>query len=88
MSYRALWAKILTEIIRFHREKHILIIGLLKVFDISNIPQALGYFSLMVEIVITLKGQRSVLRIQPPRYKSVFSPRKSYITVGCLGDLG
>ena len=90
-AHHALWARLLADVLRLYREKKIMKIEPFKVFDVSEITQALRYFSSrnrMGKIAINLENDKSVLRVQPPRYNSTFSPNKSYVMIGCLGGLG
>jgi KR domain/Zinc-binding dehydrogenase len=90
-AHHALWARLLADVLQFYREKKIVKIEPLKVFDVSEATQALRYFSSrnrMGKVAINLENDKSVLRVQPPRYNSTFSPNKSYVMIGCLGGLG
>ena len=89
-NHHALWVKLLAEVVRLFKEKKIMKIEPLELFDVSKITQALRYFSSrnhMGKVAITLEDGMSSLRIQPPKYNSMFSSQKSYIMVGCLGGL-
>lgn len=90
-AYQALWSRLLAEVLRLYREKKIMKIEPLEVFDLSSITQALRHFSSrnrMGKVAINLENQKSVLRVQPFKYNTRFSSEKSYIMVGCLGGLG
>lgn len=90
-AYQSIWSRLLAEVLRLYREKKIMKIEPLEVFDISNITQALRRFSSrnrMGKLAINLENQKSVLRVQPFKYNTEFSSEKSYVMVGCLGGLG
>lgn len=90
-AYQAIWSRLLAEVLRLYRERKIMKIEPLEVFDISDISQALRHFSSrnrMGKVAINLENQKSVLRVQPFKYNTKFSTEKSYIMVGCLGGLG
>ncbi|KAL9123287.1 MAG: hypothetical protein Q9187_000159 [Circinaria calcarea] len=89
--HHALWSKLLTEVLRLYRANKIMKIEPLQVFDVSEFTQALRYFSSrnrMGKVAINLENNASVLRVQPFKYNTTFSPGKSYIMIGCLGGLG
>ena len=90
-AYHDVWSRLLAEVLRLYREKKIVRIEPLEVFDISDITQAFRYFSSrnrMGKVAINLQNPTSVLRVQPAKYNTVFNPGKTYVLIGCLGGLG
>ncbi|TAQ85507.1 hypothetical protein B7494_g6164 [Chlorociboria aeruginascens] len=89
-EYHKKWASLLAEVLELYRTKKIQKIEPLKVFDVTNVTQALRYFSSrnrIGKIAVSLDLE-SELHVRPQRYKTFFSPEKDYVMVGCLGGLG
>lgn len=86
-----MWNQLLARTLELYRAKKIRKIEPLEVFDISDVTKALRHFSSgtrMGKVAINFENPASVLKVQPHRYKTLLSPVKSYIMIGCLGGLG
>ncbi|KAI0539466.1 putative polyketide synthase [Xylaria digitata] len=66
-----------------------------RAFDLSDLHYDDGgqHRSILIrdrigKIVISLEDPSSQITVTPPSYKSVFSPDKAYLLIGCLGGLG
>ena len=78
-------------VLDLYRAGHISKISPLKVFDVSEIENALRYFqsnSRMGKIAISLQDPDARLTVLPSKHSTSFSAEKSYLLVGCLGGLG
>ncbi|KAL8735750.1 MAG: hypothetical protein Q9166_000613 [cf. Caloplaca sp. 2 TL-2023] len=63
----------------------------IKTFDVSEITQAYRQFSqknMVGKIVISLENPQSIIKAVPAQYLTIFSAKKSYVLIGCLGGLG
>lgn len=90
-TYHEIWSRLLAQVLRLYREKKIVKIKPLEVFDLSHATQAFRHFSSrnrMGKVAINLENPASMLRVRPSKYKTVFSSKKSYVLIGCLGGLG
>ena len=89
--YHETWSRLLAQVLRLYREKKIMKIEPLEVFDLSDASQAFRYFSSrnrMGKVTINFQNPTSMLRVRPSKYKTVFSSKKTYVLIGCLGGLG
>lgn len=90
-AYHKIWSGLLAQVLTLYREKKIMKIEPLEVFDLSDATQAFRYFSSrnrMGKVTINFENPASMLRVRPSKYKTVFSSNKSYVLIGCLGGLG
>ncbi|KAL4912943.1 polyketide synthase [Aspergillus aurantiobrunneus] len=86
-----IWHHLLCEVIELYREKKITAFDPLKVFSVTEISEAYRYFSSrnrIGKVVISLDAPNATIRVKPQRFRSTFSPEKTYIMIGCLGGLG
>lgn len=63
----------------------------LKVFDAADVISAFKYLALgtrMGKAVLSFEDPHGILQVLPRKYAMQFSPRKTYLMVGCLGCLG
>lgn len=85
------WSALMEDVLDLYRHGNISKIEPLDVFAISDINKALRRFgsrNRMGKIAISLENQDSYLNVRPLKYRSVFSPGKSYLMIGCLGGIG
>ena len=91
-AYNLKWTQLLKDVLQLYRTDQIGEVGRLKVFDVSDITNALRYFSTqnrIGKVVISLeRPETSRVRVKRRKYNTIFSSSKSYIMVGCLGGLG
>ncbi|KAH8657723.1 polyketide synthase [Xylariales sp. PMI_506] len=93
-AFAKLWKKLLDDVVSLLRAGTIKTFSSFaanQVFDVSEIPKALRFFSSrnrIGKVAISLENATSPLRVQPLRYSTRLSSDKSYIMIGCLGGLG
>lgn len=90
-QYRDIWSGLLNQVIELYRLNRIKKIEPLRVFDVSEIGSSLRYFSSRTRIgkvAISLENDSTVIPVQVSKYRTTFSPQKTYLMIGCLGGLG
>ncbi|KUI73219.1 Polyketide synthase-nonribosomal peptide synthetase [Cytospora mali] len=93
-AFQRLWKKLLDQVVSLMRAGTIKPFSSFEanqVFDVSEIPSALRFFSSrnrIGKVAISMENATSPLRVQPLRYATRLSSDKSYIMIGCLGGLG
>ncbi|KAK8062318.1 hypothetical protein PG997_014415 [Apiospora hydei] len=63
----------------------------IETFSASEITQAFRYFSQgtrMGKVTVSFEDRSDHIRVKPQQYQTLFSPKKSYLMIGCLGGLG
>ncbi|QKX55823.1 uncharacterized protein TRUGW13939_02921 [Talaromyces rugulosus] len=90
-KHHNIWSSLLTKAMQYYRQGKIKAVNPLKVFDVSEVTQAFRYFSLgsrIGKVVVSFSNQQSSLSVVPIKFKTILSPDKAYILIGCLGGLG
>ncbi|RAK98996.1 type I polyketide synthase [Aspergillus ibericus CBS 121593] len=90
-TYRELWSGLLDQVINLYRSCRIAKIEPLRVFNVSEINSSLRYFSSrnrIGKVVVSLESESTLIPVQISKYRTTFSPSKTYLMIGCLGGLG
>lgn len=90
-SYHELWSGLLNQVIDLYRSGRIAKIDPIRVFDVSEISSSLRHFSSrtrMGKVAISLENESTTIPVQTFKYRTTFSPKKTYLMIGCLGGLG
>ena len=90
-QHHALWNQLLSQVMSLYRAGKIAAFEPLKVFDISQTPQAFRHFALrsrIGKVAINLENATSKIKVQKLKHETRFHGDKSYVMVGCLGGLG
>ena len=90
-QHHALWNRLLSQVMSLYRAGKIAAFEPLKVFDISQTPQAFRHFALrsrIGKVAINFENANSKIRVQKQKHEARFDGDKSYVMVGCLGGLG
>ncbi|PWY76505.1 polyketide synthase [Aspergillus sclerotioniger CBS 115572] len=90
-SYRELWSGLLSQVIDLYRSRRIAKVEPIRVFSVSEISNSLRYFSSrnrIGKVVVSLESESTTIPVQILKYRTTFSPSKTYLMVGCLGGLG
>ncbi|CRG92461.1 Nonribosomal peptide synthetase 14 [Talaromyces islandicus] len=90
-QYHGVWSGLLDQVIELYRLRRIAKIEPIRVFDVSELSSGLRHFSSrnrIGKVAISLENESTVLPVQPFRYRTTFSPHKTYLMIGCLGGLG
>ena len=85
------WSRLMQNVLGLFRDRHIVRIEPLEVFNLGDVVKAFRIFSSsnrMGRIAIRFEDSGTKLRVQPHKYNSRFSANKYYIMIGCLGGLG
>ncbi|KAL7625210.1 hypothetical protein AAE478_004425 [Parahypoxylon ruwenzoriense] len=88
---RQLWTRLLVEVLDLFRSGVISAVSPLSVFDVSDVTNAMRYFSSrnrMGKVVVNLEKADSKIPLRSMKYATRFSPDKTYVMIGCLGGLG
>ena len=89
--HQELWQKLLAESMDLIRSGIANPCLPIEVFDASNVTQAFRHFSLgtrIGKVAVSFQDTESRIKVIPSKHDTVFSPKKSYIMIGCLGGLG
>lgn len=79
------------DVLELYRAGEISRIEPLDVFGIADVDKALRRFgsrNRIGKIAINFEDQDTYLNVRPFKYRSKFSPTKSYLMIGCLGGIG
>ena len=90
-AHHDLWQRLLTDSMDLIRAGKAEPCSPLKLFDASEITQAFRHFSLgtrIGKVSVSFENEKTLLKVVPSKYETTFSPKKSYLMVGCLGGLG
>ena len=84
-------AKLMAEVGQWHREGVIKPIEFIKTFDISQLEQAMMYFSRgthIGKVVVTYSNRKAMLKTIPNPPRVHFDSKATYLLIGGLGGLG
>ncbi|KAK7745564.1 Type I Iterative PKS [Cytospora paraplurivora] len=90
-DYHAIWKNLLAQVMSLYRGGTIKPVEPLRVFDISETPQAYRHFasrSRIGKVAINLETPGAEVLVQRRKHAARFDGAKSYVLVGCLGGLG
>ncbi|CAG8910253.1 unnamed protein product [Penicillium egyptiacum] len=90
-QYREIWSGLLNQVIELYRSNRITNIAPVRVFDVSEIGSSLRYFSSRARIgkvAISLEKDSTIVPVRVSKFCATFSPKKTYLMIGCLGGLG